>query len=266
MSICQKTEDGYKILASSNGSIVNNRLDYYSSSDKIIGYWTNGKPIHRRVLTLSADNKGTSQTVQLSSLGITKVEKIINYRGLIMQSSKETPIPKYFGADSVWNVEFVVDSSTIVYTIGSGYTVPAQIHVLLEYTSTEDATDTSRGTSYSTKEKFTGDFWIDGKPIYRKVIAVSNFTVDNVLRKVTIVDKSTLYIDKIIDMHARGLWNGTEFNFPYCNVVKNNLDDVTITVTMQVDGDNVVFTTFRNTGSTNVTDVYAIIEYTKTTD
>lgn len=262
MSICQKTEDGYKILASSNGTVINGaELEHYSTEERIIGYWTDGKPIYRKVVTFTATQKATAQTVNLSTLGVTNVDKLLRQQGLIGRSA----IPKYYSLDDGWNVAINVDNSIIWYKLGEYWTVPTQITVCIEYTKTTDTPVTNNNT-YSTDEVITGKTWIDGKPIYRKVVAVSSFTVDNVLRKVTIVDKSTLNINKIIDMHARGLWNGTEFNFPYCNVVKNNLDDVTITVTMQVDGDNVVFTTFRNVGSTNVTDVYAILEYTKTTD
>lgn len=114
---------------------------------------------------------------------------------------------------------------------------------------------------YNTDEIVVGK-WTNGKPVYRKVIKVNDFSVTSTLAQIPICDLTTMNVDKVIAMSAIGKWNGTSrFCFPYVNV------DSGITVTMQEWTDsNIVFNAKRNSGSTVVSDVWAIIEYTKTTD
>ena len=47
-------------------------------------------------------------------------------------------------------------------------------------------------SSYSTEETLTGGKWIDGKPIYRKVIEVTNITVGEETVLATLTDYATI--------------------------------------------------------------------------
>lgn len=248
MSICQKTEDGYKILASSNGNVINGaELEHYSNEERIVGYWTDGKPIYRKVVTFTATQKGTQKQVSLSTLGITNVDKMVRQQGLINTS----PIPKYYGATDGWNVNFGVDTSVISYIVGEYWTVPIQMTACLEYTKTTDTPITNNNT-YSTDEVITGKTWIDGKPIYRKVVSGNQISVGYKL----ITDSLNINDNTIIDCR------GSVYNSAGTNLWAIPLFGAEDNVSFVLQSDGLKFySTTAWGGAWKV-----IIEYTKTTD
>lgn len=106
----------------------------------------------------------------------------------------------------------------------------------------------AQGQSYSTEETLTGGTWIDGKPIYRKVVTFRNFSVP-----ITIPN-----IKDIIDVKGYLIANtGNVLLFPWCSLNGNEC----VTLYKNTSG-NLVWV---STGITLKSDVdsIAIIEYTK---
>ena len=78
------------------------------------------------------------------------------------------------------------------------------------------------GQSYSTSEKWTGDYWIDGKKIYRKVFVDNLSTADTSWRGMNI-NLSTYKIDAVINIFSwitqssgnigYGSWNNNSNDF-----------------------------------------------------
>lgn len=112
--------------------------------------------------------------------------------------------------------------------------------------------------SYSTSETNTGKTWIDGKPIYRKVINVGNIP--------DTTSKSTAHnianIGTIIICEGRAVVNTTaktSIGLPYINT-----DSSTVCIQVYANVTDVVVKT-----ASSVWTAYAgfvILEYTKTTD
>lgn len=263
MSICQKTEDGYKILASSNGNVINGaELEHYSNEERIVGYWTDGKPIYRKVVTFTATQKGAQKTVSLSTLGITNVDKMVRQQGIINTS----PIPKYYGASDGWNVNFGVDTSMISYNIGEYWTVPIQMSACLEYTKTTD-TPVANNNTYSTDEIITGKTWIDGKPIYRKVVTTS---FPNVATDKTMVSKSV----NLSELGISNIDTPLTLQAIYANGSSLYVKSPTTIPSIYSIGDYVIDISFSktelilnsNAQSYNGRTATCILEYTKTTD
>ena len=118
-------------------------------------------------------------------------------------------------------------------------------------------TDDSNDNSYSTDEKLTGKFWIDGKPIYRKVIdcgvmpnATSKTTAHNISNLGTVV---TLY----------GVGTTTASNNARVPLPRGSSGGATDGVDLYVDVANV---TIRVAVNYTAYTAYVILEYTKTTD
>ena len=106
----------------------------------------------------------------------------------------------------------------------------------------------SEGEQYSTTEVKTNKTWIDGKPIYRKVLPFTNGVISS---------NVTPNVAQIIELYGIGLDNDNFFRFPYNN-------------------GSVIVTCFfrRNTGVVELDGISSttsragiiIAEYTKTTD
>lgn len=108
---------------------------------------------------------------------------------------------------------------------------------------------------YSTYEIKTNKVWIDGKPIYRKVINFGTLPNNNVKK----VSHGILNIDTFVSI------NGITFTIektatalPYAH------SDSTNEVSLFIEGTNVAIRTFGN--KTNYIKTYVTLEYTKTTD
>lgn len=80
--------------------------------------------------------------------------------------------------------EAVELSGNEMIPIWQGETKKASVATLARYV--QDA------SSYSTTETLTGGTWIDGKPIYRKVIEVTNITVGEETVLATLTDYATI--------------------------------------------------------------------------
>ena len=108
---------------------------------------------------------------------------------------------------------------------------------------TDDDGDT-RADVYSTTETLTNKVWIDGKPIYRRVVSFPNMDVTPNDWS-TISSLSMTDIDQIID--ARG---------------KRSADNAIIAVSIR----SVDFSSIQVSTATNFSISMLILEYTKTTD
>ena len=101
---------------------------------------------------------------------------------------------------------------------------------------------------YSTEEQIVGK-WIDGKPIYEKVINVENFIIGN--NEITLEN-----LDTIINYSGSLIISGDKRVFPFIQnntsskVIINDYNNIRIVV-------NSAF---------NCNNIYIIIQYTKTTD
>lgn len=118
------------------------------------------------------------------------------------------------------------------------------------------STNAYKGTKYSTSETFTGDYWIDGKPIYRKVInfgAIPNTTTKSVAHGITGLGQV---------MHMEGICRSTNASYtsqmpvPYINPTALNNS-----VGIYVSPTDIVITTYSNLSVYDI--CYVTLEYTK---
>ena len=108
--------------------------------------------------------------------------------------------------------------------------------------------------SYSTTEQFTGAYWIDGKPIYRKTIvcgALPNNNTKSVAHNIT-------NIDNIISLQGWGYGDNAYIPLPYVNT-----SAISACVMLYATNVNIVLRTGLDRSNTNA---YVTLLYTKTTD
>ena len=232
-----------------------------------------GKPITGDLKIESYSGKKIKSFLQGeggNAIDLTRVDE-----GLVLES--------YYGQgiDGVKNAELVVHGVNVMYIPMNGaeeYSVG--------FTSSMDHSDNTSGSaendkfiytqrsyvdkanSYSTDEIKTGGTWIDGKPIYRKVIP---FTLpDGIVSQTFVLDLSTLNAEIVIKNEAK-LFNdddqwideqlifngGFAYHF-FSKIVFPNLIEIAYLSTFLSTGDT---TSIQNNMSGKI-----ILEYTKTTD
>lgn len=143
-------------------SIVNafNKGDIYSTEEKMIGQWTDGKPLYQKtfVQSISVAVGDTAYVGDLSGLNI-DFGTVSEYV-MIDTNGYATALTHF----DVW---LRVPQNNIGVTNKSTQAKVGQMYVTIQYTKTTDvAISIGEATEYSTDEKIVGT-WIDGKPIYQ---------------------------------------------------------------------------------------------------
>lgn len=113
------------------------------------------------------------------------------------------------------------------------------------------------GSTYSTEEVKTGDTWINGKPIYRKV-----FVANNVSTGTTVIDTNINNIEEIIKLNGI-LYRSNGNNMP---IPGFSPGDNTKQISLRNDVTPKKIAIEIGGGITYSTKVTIIYEYTKTTD
>jgi len=152
----------------------------YSTEERVIGRWVDGKPLYQKTIV-------TNIAITKNTINATVTEDSSNWETIMIDGDHSI-----IGRDTVvdaWMIPFTNGcnlnetismtfskgtTSTIGIRAGSGYPSGMILKcITLQYTKTTDSVETTTRKSYSLDETLTGDTWIDGKPIYRKVISTT---------------------------------------------------------------------------------------------
>ena len=162
----------YGIQPASNVVIIPDYLSScYSTSERQIGCWRDGKPIYQKTFEFASPitvsyNSWTDTNISVSGNNIDKVISAVGYNA---------------NEKAHWNVDTSLEVSSYVslLTGRNGDTISVK-YLTLQYTKTTDTAGggewTPHGTPtvhYSTEETCIGT-WIDGKPLYQKTINTGN--------------------------------------------------------------------------------------------
>lgn len=154
-------------------------------------------------------------------------------------------------------VSFDASKSNSIYGKSTTVQPPAltMVYIIKAFHTNEGVDSDGISDEYSTYEIKTNKVWIDGKPIYRKVI---NFGIlpNNNIKKVS---HGILNIDTFVSINGITFTSEkTATALPYAH------SDSTNEVSLFIEDTNVAIRTFGN--KTNYIKTYVTLEYTKTTD
>lgn len=160
------------ILPYLNGQVpvIANKFDkanLYSTDEKIIGRWIDGKPLYQKTIELSPALRfllnGTWQNI--CDTPSTNLERLVDI--------KFNAFNNVAGFDAgISNINIVFYDSTTQkikgWNINGGSDYIEIKNITIQYTKkTDEAIAIGSDTDYSTTEKIVGT-WIDGKPLYQK--------------------------------------------------------------------------------------------------
>lgn len=206
------------------------------------------------------------------TLGQFKDDQLQNHRHTLFSNPNTGSAPgaSWYSTDCGGNNNFVDGTLYTSYNGGRGGTVTrgksVGVNYIIKATSglPDDQQDyilnqLNAERSYSTEETVTGKTWIDGKPIYRKVI---NFgALPNTSTKTVAHNLSNAIFLRIYGVaYASNIPNTYYYPLPYstCSTV-----GVARNIELAVDGTNVEIVTGADRSSLDTT--YVVLEYVKTT-
>lgn len=209
----------------------------YDTQEKMIGQWTDGKPLYQKVVVFENTIYVTTSWTNLGFY-IPNLEKIV-YGAGCRESGEYAFYPLNMDYDAVGHqIQAMACRSDNRNTIK---------YLILRYTKTTDSA-MSIGTpnDYSTTEKIVGT-WIDGKPLWQKTVELpSRVAIKNDWTTVVYTDAT---IDRLVDVVV------LDFESASADTVCNG-------VTSHKDSSGNIKLYYINSVSFNVTHI--TIRYTKT--
>lgn len=156
--------------------------DCYSTEEKEIGCWTDGKPIYQKTIDFGALPNNASKSV---AHGIANIEEVVDYECLAYSTSNgyHLAIPYVNKTNpNLYNIQFDIDATNINIVTSADRTTYDICRVTLKYTKTTDTAGSGQYTPangkavhYSTDEQVIGT-WIDGSTVYRRCYTLNTET------------------------------------------------------------------------------------------
>lgn len=224
--------------------------DLYSTEEKMIGQWIDGKPLYQKVFSVVDTGNSSTHTITIPST--LNIESVVYFKAEKVCEGYGISIP-YTESNHVITVSKPVTSGDIVFTKDTATVWSGTYYLTMKYTKTTDsAISIGSDTDYSTEEKIIGT-WIDGSPVYQKV--VYNTTLGTIPNNSWVQYCTITNLKAVISFSLiRASSDGTP-----SNGVFNDISGST-------DGNSVKCIARASTLTLDNSKSYAIIQYTKTTD
>lgn len=163
----------YDIPGGGGGGGTTFMSDYYDTTERVVGRWTDGKPLYQKTAFVNMPTGNYNNWFNHNISGLTNAEiKHFDYDIQFMESS----IGKNAYYSSSYNVSIARVTTTQIYFMANGWNTSTDIiiQLTLQYTKTTDAPGTGPTTGnliylpalYSEEEREVG-VWTDGKPLYQ---------------------------------------------------------------------------------------------------
>ena len=145
-----------------NLQMKTNVSDYYSTNEKIVGTWTDGKPLYQKTYLLMTPSN--SNDTVIGTFDSTYTVREMN--GFVEDSSSHTYLPIMFkyGDDANNYITVYITASGIRAKVANGYT-SKPIYLTLRYTKTTDTASSAFTTPGCYDINFPNT-WPENKEIY----------------------------------------------------------------------------------------------------
>lgn len=228
-----------------------NRSDIYSEEERMIGRWTDGKPLYQKTYDFGSAITINADSWYNTGISSGDIERIIEVSNGQAQTA------------NTWPLGSAIDSGTI-RLLNERNNIITLRWFTIQYTKTTDTPDSgvipedpmfiSDPMIFSEEEQVVGS-WTDGKPIYQKTflnVAVQSGTSN--------IFTHNLGIDKYIDFSGRCCANGDGWGnakpFPYYQINWSGYIDI-----LGWDTNSITFNSKWNSSYVDIT-----IQYTKVAD
>ena len=166
----EKMSDTPYLITDANGDGSQFQPVIYSTSERVIGVWTDGKPLYEKTVVLSSE-----LTINANDWGVTSEPSsgISSLIDMVVLSSTGTVYLAYGAIDTGDYIR--------IYNVRSNAEIRIKTFII-RYTKTTDTPGSGIWTPqgvpavhYSTDEQVVGT-WIDGSPVYEKTISIDNIS------------------------------------------------------------------------------------------
>lgn len=254
------TEDGTLNAETSGTSVLSPGAVLYDTKEKVVGKWIDGKPIYEKVIYADITDREW-HTIPLD----VSIDLVVKLRGMLYQGDSNPIFIESQGNTYPNNSERSVltynkNDNFIQYGVlySTSDLTSAYLYIIIQYTKTTDAENSFNiemveninleqnidfSNIYTTEERIIGS-WVNGKPVYQKVIPFIATLNNNVW----------IETPELIDDKERIIQTFVIANLLYMPIMGN------------VDRDGSNYVRIWSMRSTICDITHVVIQYTKTTD
>jgi len=237
--------------------------DCYSTSERQIGCWKDGKPLYQKTFVYDCTNTSNVQEAldcgSLEEIKVTKDAYFINSLGDIVHTWwVNVNFWEYLWEATSGHYKCLVKRNTSY----SEWQSSVKFVCTYQYTKTTDAAGSGNWTPsgvpaahYSTSEQVVGT-WVTGKPLYQKTVDIGSLPSN---------DTKTV-AHGVADLNLIVSCKGFAYNssYTFLSLPSINVDSLTYGVQLESDRTNITVKTKESW--MNVYSGFVTIQYTKTTD
>ena len=218
--------------------------EYYSTDEKVVGRWTDGKPLYQKTIYAATATK------YLNIQDMTGKE-LKQLDGVFDNGTAKEVLPYADNGGYVCLVHVLSNNLQVYLNTFSSVT---NLYVTIRYTKSADSATTTveqKPTHYSTDEQVVGT-WIDGKPIYQKTFEL-NYVCPSKNGWEVVQNNAIHNIDILISATTSYIYTSS---YRYTNATTVRVDEPSGNLTIYVTGDQMSGNILKQ----------ITIQYTKTTD
>ena len=159
-----KTTDSPLDLVVGKSTMYIASSDCYSTVEKEVGCWKDGKPLYQRVFDLGSDLAITQNAFTNTTIDASNMETLVDAKAI------------YSTGVTIYNVIANISNNIIRLQADRNDTNISARYIILQYTKTTDTAGSGQYTPasgkaihYSTDEQVIGT-WVDGSTVYQKII------------------------------------------------------------------------------------------------
>ena len=162
------------------------RESIYSTTEKVVGCWTDGRPVYQKTIETTTPTTTTTGTMvnTMVSTGISNIRQVVQITAYTVRNNSYFSVPMTIENSNRLTIGMRTNSAStdpnklsISNSVAEWSGLP--LYVTIQYTKTTDAANSFNygdPNEYSTTEKIVGT-WTDGKPLYQKTITGTMPTV-----------------------------------------------------------------------------------------
>ena len=242
------------------------REQIYSTSEKVVGCWTDGRPVYQKTITSTLPTPTSDGVDAIGTVSIGASIATLVSLNLMAKKSEGTTICVNETAILDANGRYVrvygftnaggSDANKVAIVNNKVSWGGVTCYITVQYTKTADAANSFNygdPNDYSTTEKIVGS-WVDGKPLYQKTI---NFgALPNASTKYN--TSSGIATSKVKRMWGYSTTGSTTVELPHAGAGSTSADDA---IAIFFDSSGLGVSTGKD--RSNFTTTYITVQYTK---
>lgn len=244
-------------------SLIVSSYDVYSTEEKEVGVFVDGKPLYQKTLFFN----GAIPRNTWTNHNILDVDKIWVYDAFGKRSTdyRYNGI-NYFSSDDYMAIAI---NRTQIYIGYPTATPMTNGYITVKYTKTTDVAGSgifvpsgAAAVHYSTTEQVIGT-WINGKPLYRKTFYIANSVTMNAQYDVS---HDLVNIDEIINKSGTYYDDADARQYPFPNMRVTYSESIWIACFVPSNGTPIIAIQSGGYRYGNISKISVTLDYTKTTD